>query len=129
MKSIEPESQALTKHEIILRYIEQLPIGARISVRAAAKELGVSEGTAYRALKEAEAAGYVSTKERIGTVRIEKKQRGRMDSLTFADVASIVEGRVLGGGAGLAKTLDKFVIGAMELDAMLAYIDVGSLLM
>jgi len=120
--------EALTKHEKLLQYIRDLKIGRRISVRTIAKETGVSEGTAYRALKEAESAGLVSTKERIGTVRIEKKQRGRAGRLTFGDVADIVEGEVLGGADGLGKTLHKFVIGAMELDAMLGYIDAGSLL-
>src|SRR5690606_29038118 len=39
-----------------------------------------------------------------------------------------VDGSVLGGASGLGKTLNKFVIGAMELDAMIKYIDAGSLL-
>src|SRR5690606_33190300 len=34
----------------------------------------------------------------------------------------------LGGRAGLHKTLNKFVIGAMKLDAMMRYVDPGSLL-
>ncbi|MCF2943886.1 DRTGG domain-containing protein [Paenibacillus tarimensis] len=113
---------------MILNHIKELDIGTRISVRGIAKALNVSEGTAYRAVKEAENIGYVSTKERIGTVRIDKKQRGRMDRLTFGDVADIVEGHVLGGVLGLGKSLHKFVIGAMELDDMMTYIDTGSLL-
>ena len=128
MAPIDSRDDAMTKHEKILQYVQDLKIGTRISVRMLARELEVSEGTAYRALKEAENQGYVSTKERIGTVRIDKKQRSRAGRLTFGDVADIVEGSVLGGTRGLGKTLHKFVIGAMELDAMLAYIDVGSLL-
>jgi predicted transcriptional regulator len=120
--------EALTKHEQILRYIETLKVGNKISVRKIAKEINVSEGTAYRAIKEAENQGLVSTKERIGTVRVEKKQRNNIDKLTFAEVVNIVDGAVLGGAAGLHKTLNKFVIGAMEQDAMLRYIDAGSLL-
>ncbi|OMF36010.1 hypothetical protein BK133_09425 [Paenibacillus sp. FSL H8-0548] len=117
-----------TKHERILNYIQSLKIGTKISVRAIAKTLGVSEGTAYKAFKEAESSGLVSTKERIGTVRIDRKRREALDQLTFGEVAEIVEGRLFGGAAGLDKTLHKFVIGAMELDAMLRYIDEGSLL-
>lgn len=64
-----------TKHEQILQYIDRLPIGSKISVRQIAKDLDVSEGTAYRAIKEAETQGYVSTIERVGTVRIEKNRR------------------------------------------------------
>ncbi|WP_246303247.1 DRTGG domain-containing protein [Paenibacillus plantarum] len=118
----------LTKHEQILRHIEDLKLGSRISVRKIAKNMEVSEGTAYRAIKEAENQGLVSTKERIGTVRVEKKLRQNIDKLTFAEVVNMVDGQVLGGAKGLHKTLHKFVIGAMEQDAMLRYIEAGSLL-
>lgn len=119
---------ALTKHEQILRYIESLKVGSKISVRKTAKDMEVSEGTAYRAIKEAENQGLVATKERMGTVRIEKKQRMNIDKLTFSEVVNIVDGQVLGGANGLQKTLNKFVIGAMKLDAMKRYIEPGSLL-
>lgn len=118
----------LTKHEQILRHIEDLKLGTRISVRKIAKNMEVSEGTAYRAIKEAENQGLVSTKERIGTVRVEKKLRQNIDKLTFAEVVNMVDGQVLGGAKGLHKTLHKFVIGAMEQDAMMRYIEAGSLL-
>lgn len=49
METIEPGDEALTKHEFILQYIQQLKIGEKISVRSIAKALQVSEGTAYRA--------------------------------------------------------------------------------
>lgn len=62
-----------TKHDLILEYIESLPVGNRISVRSIAKELNVSEGTAYRAIKDAENVGLVSTIQRVGTIRIERK--------------------------------------------------------
>lgn len=117
----------MTKHEQILHHIESLKVGTHISVRRIAKDMEVSEGTAYRAIKEAESQGLVSTKERIGTVRVEKKQRS-IDKLTFAEVVNMVDGEVLGGAAGLNKPLHKFVIGAMEEEAMLRYIDAGSLL-
>lgn len=118
----------MTKHEQILKHIEGLKIGSKISVRKIAKDMEVSEGTAYRAIKEAENLGLVSTKERIGTVRVEKKNRNNIDKLTFGEVVNIVDGDVLGGERGLGKSLNKFVIGAMEQDAMLRYIDEGSLL-
>lgn len=50
------------------------------------------------------------------------------DNLTFGEVVDILGGHVLGGGKGLEKTLNKYVIGAMKLDAMERYIDAGSLL-
>lgn len=117
-----------TKHEQILQYIESLPVGDKISVRRIAKELQVSEGTAYRAIKEAESQRYVSTIERVGTIRIEKKKKENIERLTFAEVVNIVDGQVLGGKSGLHKTLTKFVIGAMQLDDMMRYTDAGSLL-
>jgi predicted transcriptional regulator len=123
-----PPQATVTKHEQILRYIQGLQTGSKISVRKIAKDVGVSEGTAYRAIKEAEASGLVATKERIGTVRIEQKARNNIDKLTFAEVVNIVDGEVLGGADGLDKTLGKFVIGAMQLDAMVKYIEAGSLL-
>ncbi|MCE5171291.1 CBS domain-containing protein [Paenibacillus profundus] len=118
----------LTKHEQLLHHIESLKPGTKISVRKLAKEMLVSEGTAYRAVKEAESIGIVITKERIGTVRVEKKPRNMSEQLTFGEVVDILGGHVLGGSRGLSKTLNKYVIGAMKLDAMARYIDAGSLL-
>lgn len=117
-----------TKHEKILQYIESLPVGDKISVRQIAKEMQVSEGTAYRAIKEAENRRLVSSIERVGTIRIEKKKKENIERLTFAEIVNIVDGQVLGGKDGLHKTLTKFVIGAMQLEDMMRYTDAGSLL-
>lgn len=117
-----------TKHEQIIRHIMSLDVGHKISVRQIAKELGVSDGTAYRAIKEAENQGLVSTIERVGTIRIERKEKEHFKKLTFAEVINIVDGQVLGGRGGLHKTLNKFVIGAMQLDAMMRYTEADSLL-
>ncbi|OZS77221.1 hypothetical protein CF394_12670 [Tetzosporium hominis] len=117
-----------TKHEQILSYIESLPIGNKISVRQIAKDLTVSEGTAYRAIKEAENRRLVSTIERVGTIRIEVKRKENFERLTFAEVVNIVDGLVLGGKSGLHKSLSKFVIGAMQVDDMMRYVDPGNLL-
>ncbi|WP_350342747.1 DRTGG domain-containing protein [Proteinivorax tanatarense] len=117
-----------TKHKKIIEYIENLPIGCKISVRKIANELHVSEGTAYRAIKEAESMGYVTTMPRVGTVRIKRKGKEHIEQLTFAEIVNIVEGIVLGGREGLYKTLNRFVIGAMEIDAMIKYIDPNNLL-
>jgi len=117
-----------TKHEQILNYIDELPVGEKISVRQIAKALSVSEGTAYRAIKEAENKGYVSTIERVGTIRIERKKKENIEKLTFAEVVNIVDGQVLGGRDGLHKTLNRFVIGAMKLDAMMRYTGAGNLM-
>lgn len=117
-----------TKHEQILDYIVSLNIGAKISVRQIAKQLQVSDGTAYRAIKEAQNSGIVSTIERVGTIRIEQNKKENIERLTFAEIIKIVEGQILGGGAGLYKTLTKFLIGAMQIDAIARYTQAGSLL-
>ncbi|MEI3606046.1 DRTGG domain-containing protein [Pseudogracilibacillus sp. SE30717A] len=117
-----------TKHEQIIRHITSLDVGHKISVRQIAKELNVSDGTAYRAIKEAENQGLVSTIERVGTIRIERKEKEHFKHLTFAEVINVVDGQVLGGRGGLHKTLNKFVIGAMQLDAMMRYTEADSLL-
>ena len=117
-----------TKHEQILEYIDTLPVGEKISVRQIAKALTVSEGTAYRAIKDAETKGYVSTIERVGTIRIEQKKKENIEKLTYAEVVNIVDGQVLGGRSGLHKMLNKFVIGAMKLEAMMRYTEAGNLL-
>lgn len=121
-------SSLTSKHDQLLEHIMALPVGTRISVRQLAQQRRVSEGTAYRAIKEAQAQGFVSTIERVGTVRIERPQRRAIDRLTFAEVVNIVDGTVAGGRRGLYKTLHKFVIGAMELDAIPRYIEPNSLM-
>ncbi|OZU89731.1 hypothetical protein CIL03_00900 [Virgibacillus indicus] len=118
----------VTKHEQIIQHIISLDIGHKISVRQIAKKLNVSDGTAYRAIKEAENQGIVSTIERVGTIRIERKKKENFERLTFAEIINIVDGQVLGGREGLHKTLNKFVIGAMKLDAMMRYTEADSLL-
>lgn len=118
----------MSKHEDIISYISGLKIGTKISVRSIANELSVSDGTAYRAIKDAETLGIVSTIPRVGTVRIEKVEKRNIENLTYAEVVNIIDGSVLGGRDGLHKTLNKLVIGAMTLDSMRKYITPGNLL-
>ena len=42
------------KKEKLLSFISALPAGTKVSVRNLARDLGVSEGTAYKAIKRAE---------------------------------------------------------------------------
>lgn len=116
-----------SKHQQIIRYIESLPVGEKISVRSIAKNMEMSEGTAYRAIKEAENIGIVSTIERVGTIRIERKTKDNLEKLSFGEIIKIIEGEVFGGHDGLDKILNCFVIGAMTLDAMTRYIQPESL--
>lgn len=65
----------MSKHEDIIKYILSLEVGTKISVRSIANDLGVSDGTAYRAIKDSDALGIVTTIPRVGTVRIEKVEK------------------------------------------------------
>ena len=117
-----------TKHQRIIEYIESLPVGEKISVRSIAKNMQLSEGTAYRAIKAAENLGVVSTIERVGTIRIERKSKDNFEKLSFGEVVKIIEGEIYGGSKGLDKILNRFVIGAMTEEAMTRYIQPESLL-
>lgn len=117
-----------TKHQRIIEYIESLPVGEKISVRTIAKSMQLSEGTAYRAIKAAENLGIVSTIERVGTIRIERKSKDNFEKLSFGEVVKIIEGEIYGGSKGLDKILNRFVIGAMTEEAMTRYIQPESLL-
>lgn len=117
-----------TKHDQILAYIETLPVGEKISVRLIAKNLRVSEGTAYRAIKDAQNSGLVSTIQRVGTIRIERKMKESIETLSYGEIIKIIEGDILGGEKGLTNILNKFIIGAMTENAMIRYITPGSLM-
>lgn len=117
----------MSKHDDIISHILSLEVGTKISVRSIANDLGVSEGTAYRAIKDSENIGIVTTIPRIGTVRIEKVEKKSIEALTYGEVINIIDGTLLGGKDGIHKTLNKFVIGAMTIDAMIRYITPGCL--
>lgn len=118
----------MSKHEDIIKYILSLEVGTKISVRSIASALGVSDGTAYRAIKDSDALGIVTTIPRVGTVRIEKVEKKNIEALTYGEVINIVDGTLLGGKGGIHKTLHRFAIGAMTIDAMAKYITPDCLL-
>ena len=117
----------MTKHQQILTFIEDLAIGSKVSVRFIAKELDVSEGTAYRAIKEAEAKGFVRSIPKVGTIRIEGVKERQIEDLTLREVSQIAEGVVICGFEHLDRSPNKFIIAAMELDAMGRYLEEGAL--
>jgi predicted transcriptional regulator len=116
-----------TKHQQILSFIEDLTIGSKVSVRFIAKELDVSEGTAYRAIKEAENKGLVRSIPKVGTLRIEGVKERQIEDLTLQEVSQIVEGIILCGEDRLQECPNKFIIAAMELKDMERYLEEGSL--
>lgn len=118
----------MSKHQEILNYLENLAVGKRVSVRSISNHLKVSDGTAYRAIKEAENRGIVETRPRSGTVRVEQKAKVRIDKLTYAEIARISDSEVLAGQAGLGHEFSKFSIGAMTRQNISRYLVKGGLL-
>ena len=118
----------MSKHEEIINHILSLEIGTKISVRGVSSELGLSDGTAYRAIKEAENMGIVNTIPRVGTVRVDKVNKKNIESLTYAEVVNILDATILGGKQGINRSLNKFIIGAMAVESISKYISPGYLL-
>ena len=118
----------MSKHQKILEYLENLAVGKRVSVRSISNHLNVSDGTAYRAIKEAENRGIVETRPRSGTVRIEKKATVRIERLTYSEIARISDSEVLAGKSGLTREFSKFSIGAMTQENISRYLVKGGLL-
>jgi predicted transcriptional regulator len=118
----------MSKHQEILNYLENLAVGKRVSVRSISNHLKVSDGTAYRAIKEAENRGIVETRPRSGTVRVKQKAKVRIDKLTYAEIARISDSEVLAGQAGLGHEFSKFSIGAMTRQNISRYLVKGGLL-
>lgn len=117
----------MAKVHLVVDYIKNIEIGRKISVRSIAQELGISEGTAYKAIKECDEEGYLKTLPRAGTIRVESPKEKKIKNLTYEEVLKIVDGVLLGGDKGIEKAVYKFIIGAMEIDAMKKYIAPGGI--
>ncbi len=99
-----------TKHELILKYIETLPVGTKVSVSQIAKDLEVSEGTAYRAIKQAENVGLVSSIPKVATIRIEQPVKKQLEDMTLHEINLIVEGSFLTGQNYSARIPKSFAV-------------------
>lgn len=118
----------MSKHDEILEYIHGLSEGAKISVRQLSANLGVSDGTSYRAIKFAEKEGLVKTIERVGTIRVAPRESHRDGDLTFKQVNRIIQGTILAGRKGMDHEITRFIIGAMRTEALETYLEEGALL-
>ena len=92
-----------TKHQQLLEYIEQLPLGSKISVRQMARTSGGQRGHWYRALKEAEARGLVSAMPRVGTYALRSRKNTISSASPLPKWSTSSTAPVLGGRAGLHK--------------------------
>lgn len=111
-----------------MEHIKEMQLGTKLSVRTLAKDRGVSDATAYKAIKIMEEEGYLETLPRTGTVRIESEKEKKIESITYNEIIRIVDGELLGGKEGMEKTIYRFNIGAMTMEAMKKYLTMGGLL-
>ena len=77
----------ISKNEKVMDYIAGLEAGEKVSVRRLAELLSVSEGTAYKSIKQAEAQGLVITRPKVGTVRINLRSGADESERTLAEAA------------------------------------------
>ncbi len=118
----------LTKHEQIIRHIKSLNVNTKVSVRQIARELEVSEGTAYRAIKGAESQGLVSSIPKVGTIRIQSEEEREIEDLTLREIARIVDGEILTGEDCLDIVPSRFVVGSNSVGVLKKYLSGDALL-
>lgn len=116
----------MSKHQEVLDYLESMPIGRKVSVRSVANFLGISEGTAYRAIKEAQVRGWVETRPRSGTIRVSAKDEG-LTPLTYGEIVEVTQAKVLAGADGLDKEFSAFSIGAMSRQNVVTHLKDGGM--
>ena len=118
----------MSKHQQIIEFIEDLDVGEKVSVRLLSQKLSVSDGTAYRAIKEAERRGLVAVVDRAGTIRIATREQKIIERLTYEEIAKIANAIVLAGSEGMDREFNKFAIGAMTEKNLKKYLTTGGLL-
>ncbi len=89
--------QMASKLDQAVDYIEALRIGSKLSIKSLAKDLSISDGTAYHAIKRAEQLGLVVTLPKAGTTRIRKKRALQDIDLTITSLKSLVGAECLTG--------------------------------
>lgn len=118
----------MSKHEDILKYIRGLREGSSLSVRQISGYMGVSLGTSYRAIKQAEQDGLVKTVERVGTFRIVQREVKSHGKIMFREVNRVIQGTVLSGDNYLDKEISRILIGAMQTEDLVEYLEPNGLL-
>lgn len=93
-----------------MNYIKTLEPGAKVSVRELSAQLSVSEGTAYKAVKDAEQRGLVMIKPKAGTVRVGAQPEGLEKQITALEAARLLGLTALAGKAFLDQTIQRLII-------------------
>ncbi len=99
-----------SKIERIVEHIARLEPGEKVSVRGLAQELSVSEGTAYKGIKAAEAQGLVLTRPKTGTLRINLRGVAEDGSTSLAEAARSIGALCLCGAEAARKPLPSLVV-------------------
>jgi len=99
-----------SKNERLMDYIAGLEAGEKVSVRKLAQVLGVSEGTAYKSIKQAEAQGLVITRPKVGTVRINLRGASDDNERTLAEAARSIGAVCLCGSETAARISLPYVV-------------------
>jgi len=99
-----------SKNERVMDYIAGLEAGEKVSVRTLAQVLKVSEGTAYKSIKQAEAQGLVITRPKVGTVRINLRSATDDNERTLAEAARSIGALCLCGSDKAAKIELPYVV-------------------
>lgn len=95
---------------MILSYIESLEAGAKVSVRELSAQLGVSEGTAYKAVKDAEQRGLVTVKPKAGTIRVNTEPESFEKHISALDVSRLLGLVAAAGKAILNREVKRLII-------------------
>ena len=108
--------QVSEKKEKLLSFISALPAGTKVSVRNLARDLGVSEGTAYKAIKRAEELRLVETRSRAGTVRLPPETAQDTKPVTLASEIGRLGLSVLSGEEFADAPIGRVVVGDGSFD-------------
>lgn len=98
------------KSKRVVDYIKELPEGSKISVRELSATLEISEGTAYKGVKEAEQQGLVSVRSKSGTVRISTESSMFKAGVPAKELARHLSLSVLSEKESLDRSIHQFLI-------------------
>lgn len=98
------------KNDLILKHIETLAEGTKISVRGLSLDLNISEGTVYKAIKEAETLGLVITKPKSGTFRVNNNPVTETHSISLSELMTTLGLNCVAGKSGLSGNIKKVII-------------------
>lgn len=98
-------------------------MGTKISVRGLSAKLNVSEGTVYKAIKDAETRGLVVTRPKAGTFRVDTTISESTGDVTLAEIAKLLGLTVSAGSSNTGSVISKLIICDSDEDELLRLLD------